>query len=303
MTSPQSLTVDAHGYVTHYWELAPDAPESTVVLVHDGSFGSDAWTTWSGVIPRLAERYRVLAPDLLGFGGTDKVVYLDRSPYAYRTAHLAAFCAAVGVAAPEGAHFVGHSFGGSLVLRALASTPSALPARSGVSISGSGGPWRSRQALEDLGRFDGTEEDVRRLLSLMMDEDRPGFDENARARYANTRKPGHVEAILAGRLKHPAPPEPAAPAAASASSAKPAEAPWPEPLRDCPVPVLIVGGDRDTLLEPGWTEHFEGLSPTVSVRRLGDARHAPNVEQPEATAELLGAFLSEADRAGAPAVP
>ncbi|NLU72688.1 alpha/beta hydrolase [Streptomyces sp. HNM0575] len=300
MTAPQSLTVDAHGYATHYWELAPDSPESTVVLVHDGSFGSDAWTTWGEVIPHLGRRFRVLAPDLLGFGGTDKVVYLDRSPYAYRTAHLAAFCAAVGVTEPEGAHFVGHSFGGSLVLRALASTPGALgalPARSGVSISGSGGPWRSRQALEDLGRFDGTEEDVRRLLSLMMDEDRPGFEENARARYANTRKPGHVEACLAGRLKHPAPPAP------SGSSGKPAEPPWPEPLRDCPVPLLVVGGDRDTLLEPGWTEHFEGLSPRISVRRLPEARHAPNVEQPEATAGLVAEFISEADRAGTPAAP
>lgn len=292
MTSPQSLTVNAHGYVTHYWELAPEAPEATVVLVHDGSFGSDAWTSWGEVAPRLAERFRVLAPDLLGFGDTDKVVYLDRSPYVYRTAHLGAFCTAVGVDPAEGAHFVGHSFGGSLILRALASTPSALPARSGVSISGSGGPWRTRQALEDLGRFDGTEQDVGRLLSLMVDTGHPGFEEQTRARYANTRKPGHVEACLAGRLKHPAPPEP---------PAKPAEAPWPEALRGCPVPLLVVGGDRDTLLEPDWTKHFDGLSPRISVRRLGDARHAPNVEQPEKTAELLGEFISGAHRACAPA--
>ncbi len=279
MVQPRTHTIEAGGFVTRYWECAPPGPsQGTVVLVHDGAFGGDAIGSWGGVMPLLAEHYRVLAPDLLGYGDTDKAVYLDRSPYAFRTAHLAAFCAAVGV---DAAHFAGQSFGGSLLLRALAAA-SALPARSVVSICGTGGPWRSAKGIDELGRFDGTEDDVRRLVALMVD-DYAGFDEAVRVRYANTRKPGHVEACLAARLRHPALPKPGGPGD------------WPAALRDCPVPTLLVEGTRDDLLEPGWTRHFAGLSPLVWAHRM-DARHAPNLDQPAAVAALLRDFFVRSGR-------
>jgi pimeloyl-ACP methyl ester carboxylesterase len=56
----------------------------------------------------LAADFRVYAPDLLGFGRSDKVVFLDRAPYAPCVQQIADFCRAVGI---ERAHFVGTSFG------------------------------------------------------------------------------------------------------------------------------------------------------------------------------------------------
>jgi pimeloyl-ACP methyl ester carboxylesterase len=277
----QERTIDAGGFDTRYLESRPDGePEATVVLIHEGAIGADARTCWSGVMPLLAEQgYRVLAPDLLGYGDSAKVVYLDRQPYDFRITHLAEFCAAVGA---DSAHFAGHSFGGSLVLRALASPSPRLRARSGVSISGSGGPWRTPAATQELGRFDGTEDDIRRMLAIMVDEF-PGFDENVRLRYANTRKPGHVEACLALRLKHPAP------------IAKPAGRPWPEGLYDCPVPVMVVAGESDVLLDTDWTDHFQ---PPIEVQRL-DGKHAPNIDRPEVVASLLTRFFAGSLRATA----
>lgn len=277
MTELQEHTIEAGGFQTHYLEALPSGePEATVVLVHEGAIGTDARTCWGGLMPLLAERCRVLAPDLLGYGDSAKVVYLDRQPYDFRIDHLARFCAAVGA---ESAHFVGHSFGGSLVLRALASSSPRLPALSGVSISGSGGPWRVAEAVRELGRFDGTEDDVRRMLSMMV-EDFPGFEDNVRQRYANTRKPGHVEACLALRLKHPAP------------VPGPEGRPWPEDLRDCPVPLMVVGGEDDVLMEAGWTGHFDELSPRIRTRTL-EAGHAPNIDRPERVAALLLPFFAE----------
>lgn len=284
MATPVSRTIQAGGFTTRYWECAPSVqPRGTVVLVHDGAFGGDAIGSWGGVMPLLAERYRVLAPDLLGYGDTDKVIYLDRPAYAFRADHLAAFCAAVGV---DAAHFVGQSFGGSLVLRALAARKPVLPALSGVSICGTGGPWRSAKGVNELGRFDGTEADMRRLVGLMAD-DHPGFEDAVRRRYANTRKPGHVEACLAARLRHPVGyPNPQPERAAEG---------WPAALRDCPVPVLVIEGRRDDLLEPGWSRHFADLSPLVRTHVM-DARHAPNLDQPEATAALLSDFVEGSTR-------
>ncbi|MET8121626.1 alpha/beta fold hydrolase [Micromonospora sp. NPDC005189] len=277
MPPPRTHTVDAGGFTTRYWECAPPGqPEGTVVLVHDGAFGGDAIGSWADIMPILAQHYRVLAPDLLGYGDTDKVVYLDRSPYSFRTTHLAAFCAALGV---DAAHFAGQSFGGSLLLRALATPAPTLPALSAVSICGTGGPWRSAKGTSELGRFDGTEEDMHRLLALMTDH-YAGFDEAVRLRYANTRKPGHVPACLAPRLRHPTLPRPGGPDD------------WPAPLRDCPLPVLVVEATRDDLLEPDWGRHFENLSPQVHVHRM-DARHAPNLDQPATVAALLRTFFTQ----------
>ncbi|WP_199434803.1 alpha/beta fold hydrolase [Qaidamihabitans albus] len=282
MNQPVERIIDAGGFRTHYWEMRPQGESrGTVVLVHEGSIGADAWTSWAALFPLLGDDYRVLAPDLLGFGDTDKAIYFDRSPHAFRGAHLAAWCEAVDVE-PGSAHFVGHSLGGSLVLRALASATSVLPARSGASISGSGGPWRSARGIEELGRFDGSEGDVRRVVDLMVDGF-PGIDDLVRQRYENTRKRGHVEACLAGRVRHPAPPPPAG------------GDDWPAPLSASPVPLLVVGGDRDDLLEPGWTDHFAELAPKVTTQRV-DTKHAPNVDQPKLVADLLRDFFATVER-------
>ena len=50
----------------------------SVVLLHAGEFGGEAETCWEATIPALAQHYRVLAPELLGFGRTAKVVENDK---------------------------------------------------------------------------------------------------------------------------------------------------------------------------------------------------------------------------------
>lgn len=58
--------LDLHGDRVAY----RDAGEGEVLLLIHGMAGSSA--TWRGVIPALAEKYRVIAPDLLGHGVSDK---------------------------------------------------------------------------------------------------------------------------------------------------------------------------------------------------------------------------------------
>src|SRR5688500_14713726 len=89
-------TARAGSFETAYIEAGPaDAP--TIVMLHDGAYGSNARLCWGPVIEALVPDFRVLAPDLLGFGQTDKAVFLDRSPYAFRIDHVAAWCEAVGI--------------------------------------------------------------------------------------------------------------------------------------------------------------------------------------------------------------
>lgn len=111
-----------------------------VVLVH-GFAGSSAW--WSGTASALAERFRVVAPNLPGFGGAPPLP----GPFS-----LDALAGALGALLErEGmspAHVVGHSLGGSVALRLAAARPDAV--RRLVLVASSGLPDRRPAAIQVL---------------------------------------------------------------------------------------------------------------------------------------------------------
>lgn len=69
----------------------------------------ETWAIWSRIMPRLADRYRVIAPDLRGFGGS------EGTGTGYDKATLAADMLGVLDALRVGrVHLVGHDFGGQV---------------------------------------------------------------------------------------------------------------------------------------------------------------------------------------------
>lgn len=82
-----------------------------LVLVH-GSPGSGR--SWARVVPHLAARYRVLTPDLPGYGGSTAV---SHDP-AERTAAMGAAIGALVASLGEPVHLCGHSYGGNVALHA-----------------------------------------------------------------------------------------------------------------------------------------------------------------------------------------
>src|ERR1700747_1513678 len=66
MTEIKHHTIRANDIRQHYMEAGEGAP---VVLLHGFPETSFAWRCQ---IPELARRYRVIAPDLRGYGETDK---------------------------------------------------------------------------------------------------------------------------------------------------------------------------------------------------------------------------------------
>lgn len=109
-------TIEAYGLQTNYLEAGEGDP---IVLLHGSGPGVSAYTNWRRIIPVLASRYRVIAPDLAGFG------YTERKPdFSYNMKHwgkhLLAFLDALDI---NQANFVGNSFGGSLALATAARFP------------------------------------------------------------------------------------------------------------------------------------------------------------------------------------
>jgi pimeloyl-ACP methyl ester carboxylesterase len=93
-------TVDINGLATSYLEAGSGDP---VVLLHGGEFGGGAELGWEHAIAAPAGHYRVLAPDMLGFGESAKVIDFTDGR-GMRIHHIARFCAEL---AFESAYFVG----------------------------------------------------------------------------------------------------------------------------------------------------------------------------------------------------
>jgi 2-hydroxy-6-oxonona-2,4-dienedioate hydrolase len=66
-STPQKFT-NVNGYMIRYLEDGP--PDGKILILLHG-LGASA-ERWSGVIPTLSREYRVIAPDIIGFGYSDK---------------------------------------------------------------------------------------------------------------------------------------------------------------------------------------------------------------------------------------
>lgn len=91
-----------------------------VVFVH-GNVSSSAF--WGTTLAGLPERYRPVAPDLRGFGGTDPLPIDATRGLRDHADDLTALLAALGI---DRAHLVGWSLGGGVVLQYLCDHPSAV---------------------------------------------------------------------------------------------------------------------------------------------------------------------------------
>ena len=112
-------TIDAGGITTHYLEAGTGDP---VLLLHGSGPGVSGTANWQTNIGALSERFRVLAPDSVGFGDTarpDDVVYSLRT----WTDHVWAFLDAHGIGSTS---IVGNSLGGRIALQMATDRPDRI---------------------------------------------------------------------------------------------------------------------------------------------------------------------------------
>ena len=63
----------ANGIATNYHDIG-SSTGTPVLLIHGSGPGVSAWANWRLTIPALAAHRRVIAPDLVGFGFSDRPV-------------------------------------------------------------------------------------------------------------------------------------------------------------------------------------------------------------------------------------
>lgn len=270
--SYQHRTVVVDGLTTHFLEAGQGDP---VVLLHGGEFGVSAEIGWEKLIPELSQHYRVLAPDMLGFGESAKAVDFTDGR-GMRIRHIARFCALLGI---DSAHFVGNSMGAINLLVDLTSESPVLPVRSAVAICGGGEILKNRHTSA-LYEYDATPEAMRAIVeALFFDPGYPADEEYVQRRYESSIAPGAWESLAAARFRRPgleAPPTPSSKRA----------------YERIDVPVLVVEGAGDKLLPSGWAAEIAGQITGGRSAVVENAGHCPQIEQPEALAELLLGFFA-----------
>ena len=272
--SPSRLTFD--GFGMHVVDEGAGPP---VLLVHGEPTSSYLWRNL--VPPLVANGYRAVAPDLIGFGRSDKPA--DVEWYSYDR-HVASIAQLVDELDLRGITLVVHDWGGPIGLR-FAVEHEDLVDRLVVLDTGIGGGrppselWlRFRAAI----RKSGADVDPVRLIESGTVH---GLNDEARAAYA---EPFPTPESKAGVRAFPelVPAEPDHPNAEPMNRVRDA-------LRSWTKPTLVVWGAQDSVLPPAMAHGFAELIPGAGEPVvLEGAGHFLQEDRPDELAAAVLGFLA-----------
>ncbi len=258
----ESTCVDVHGINTHFLTAGAGAP---MVLVHGGGSGAVAW---SSIIPRLARRFRVIAPDVVGFGATDK----PRGPYdrRYFASWLSGFLDALSLGR---AALVGHSLGGAIALQLALDHPSRIDRLALVSPAGLG--WNLPPAplfRSVVFQVAPGETTARRMHTTFVENPTTLHDGLLRYAAEVCRARGGRRPALHGNVKAVI------------------------PFRDAQlsrlrVPSLVIWGANDRVFSAERGARAARALPDARLRIIEGAGHIPFYDQPDAVVGCLLEFL------------
>ncbi|MCF7550886.1 alpha/beta fold hydrolase [Pseudonocardia sp. WMMC193] len=267
-------TVDVGGIHTRYLEAGRG--DRTVVLLHGSGPGVSARANWRLTMPALAERYRVLAPEMVGYGasrGPADIVYGVRT----WVDHVTAFLDAVDV--PRAA-FVGNSMGGLVSLHIAIGRPDRVERM--VLMGSPGIGMRPTEGLSAVRDYDPSPENMRTLLTTYFAHDPSIVDDDlVRARYEAS-VAGDAHEVYRSMFFDPR----------HSGNDLQLDA---DEVRTVRVPTLLVHGLHDKVVpvDVSWT--MAGLLPDADLHVFGHCGHWTQIERADEFARLVGGFLSRGD--------
>lgn len=181
-------TADANGIKTNYLEAGQGDP---VVLIHGSGPGVTSYANWRLVLPALAENFRVLAPDMVGFGFSERPANIE---YGVQTWADQVVGLMDTLELPT-AHMVGNSFGGAIALRIATQHPDRVGKL--VLMGSMGVPFPITEGLERVWGYEPSFENMRRVLDVFAYSRDLVNDELAEVRYRGSIQPGFQESFAA----------------------------------------------------------------------------------------------------------
>jgi len=181
-------TADANGIKTNYLEAGAGDP---VVLIHGSGPGVTSYANWRLVLPALAENFRVVAPDMVGFGFSERPANIE---YGIQTWADQVVGLMDTLELPK-AHLVGNSFGGAIALRIATQHPDRVGKL--VLMGSMGVPFPITEGLERVWGYEPSFENMRKVLDVFAYSRDLVNDELAEVRYRGSIQPGFQESFAA----------------------------------------------------------------------------------------------------------
>lgn len=273
MSNPEiAQSVVAAGIRTNLHDVGNGPP---VLMIHGSGPGVSAWANWRLVLPELSQRARVIAPDMVGFGFTER-------PEGQQYSMDVWVAQAVGVLDAlniEKTDVVGNSFGGALALALAIRHPQRV--RRLVLMGSVGVPFAITKGLDDVWGYQPSLENMRSILDVFAYDRNLVNDELARLRYEASIRPGFQESFSA---MFPAPRQRWVDAMCSAEA----------DIRALPHQTLIVHGRDDQVIPLSTSLTLSQWIARSQLHVFGQCGHWTQIEHTARFARLVGDFLAEA---------
>ena len=252
------------------------AGQPPVLFIHGSGPGVSAWANWRLVMPELARARRVLAPDMVGFGHTDRP---EGIRYGMDTWVRQALDLLDALGVPQ-VDLVGNSFGGALALALAIRAPGRV--RRLVLMGAVGVPFEITPGLDAVWGYQPSFEAMRGLLDIFAHSRALVTDELAELRYRASIRPGFQESFAA---MFPAPRQRWVDAMASPEAA----------IRALPHETLVIHGREDRVIPLSNSLTLADWIPNSQLHVFGHCGHWTQIEHGARFAQLVGHFLAEAD--------
>jgi 2-hydroxymuconate-semialdehyde hydrolase len=267
------LRINAGGIDTNYHD-AGQGNATPLLLLHGSGPGVTAWANWRLNIPLLAEGRRVVAPDMVGFGYTERPEGIQYNLDTW-VKHAIDFLDALGI---EQADVVGNSYGGALALAMAIRYPQRV--RRLVLMGAAGVDFELTQGLDDVWGYAPSVEGMRHLMDSFAYNKALISDELAELRYRASIRPGYQEAFA---QMFPAPRQRWVDALASAEA----------DIRALDKETLIIHGREDRIVPPVTSKTLFELIERAQLHMFGRCGHWTQIEHAARFNKLVTDFLNE----------
>lgn len=266
-------TLLANGIATNYHDVGTGFP---VLLIHGSGPGVSAWANWRLTIPALATGRRVIAPDMVGFGFSERPAGITYNMDTW----VAQAIGVLDALKIEQADLVGNSFGGGLALALAIRHPTRV--RRLVLMGAAGVPFTLTPGLDAVWGYKPSIGNMRKLLDIFAYDRSLMSDELAELRYKASIQPGFQEAF---ESMFPAPRQNGVNALASRE----------QDIRALPHETLVIHGREDQVLPLSNSLTLADWIQRSQLHVFGRCGHWTQIEHAARFTQLVGNFLAEAD--------
>ncbi len=265
------LSIKTGAFNTNYHDVGSGEP---VFLIHGSGAGVTAWANWRLVIPELAKDFRVIAPDMVGFGYTDRPAGVEYNMDTW-VQHAIDLMDALGI---EQTNLVGNSYGGALSVALTIRYPERVKRL--VLMGAAGVEFELTPGLDAAWGYEPSVENMRKLLDIFAYNNDLITDELAELRYKASIQPGFQEAFSS---MFPAPRQRWISALASRE----------EDIKKIQQPTLLIHGREDIVVPPITSKKMFELIKNAQLHIFGCCGHWTQIEHNARFNRLVADFFKE----------